>query len=301
MNSKESKVVVGAMVIGISLLSWGYALSADVPGPQAPPAQTAAPVSPVPAEAAKPDPSRPASETKRLSGYKYSGFLSDYSKLTPAPDGSEAMSWRKPGVDFKVYDKVLIERLTFFYHDQADYKGIDPTALKALADYFAESITKQLGDSYPMVTEPGPGVLRIRAALTDIVPNKPSVSVVTLVVPYLTVADLGTSSVAKGGPGSNFYVGHTSIEAEFLDSATNEQVAAFVDRYYPKKYDVELKKGPGRAIIYGFGQYFKAYTTWSYTKDAFDHWSQRLRQKLDEAHGKSVPESKKETDAPKQD
>ena len=239
-------------------------------------------------------PSTPAPGTKRLSGYKYSGFLSDYSKLKAAPDGSEAMSWRKPDIDFKVYNKIIVERLTFFYHDEADYKGIDPTELKALADYFSESLIKNLGDNYPVVTESGPGVLRIRAALTDIVPNKPSVSVVTLVVPYLTVADLGTSSVAKGGPGSNFYVGHTSVEAEFIDGATNEQVAAFVDRYYPKKYDVELKKGPGRAIIHGFGQYFKAYSTWSYTKDAFDYWAQKLRQKLDEVHGKNSAESKQE-------
>ncbi len=310
MNKIKNKTLLGALIAGILLLSWGYALSADVPGPQAPPGE-AAPVTAAPKDAAapttpatdpaKPDPAKPAVESKRLAGYKYSGFLSDYTKLAPAPDSSEAMSWRKPGFDFKAYDKILIERLTFFYHDQAEYKGIDPTELKALADYFAESITKQVGKSYPIVKEPGPGVLRIRAALTDIIPNKPSVSVVTLVVPYLTFADLGTSAVAKGGPGSNFYVGRTSIEAEFLDGATNEQVAAFVDRYYPKKYDVDLKKGPGGAIVHGFGQYFKAYTTWSYTKDAFDYWAERLRQKLDEAHGKKAPETKREIDvAPQQ-
>jgi hypothetical protein len=113
------------------------------------------------------------------------------------------------------------------------------------------------------------------------------VSVVTLVVPYLTFADLGTSAVAKGGPGSNFYVGHTTIEVEFLDASTNEQVAAYVERYYPKKYDVDFKKGPVGVVTHGFGQYFKAYTTWSYTKDAFDYWAHKLRQKLDEAHGKT--------------
>jgi hypothetical protein len=300
MNRKTNKILLSALVVGILLLSWGYARSAEDPAPQAAPVEAAVPA-PVPASPGT-DPSKPAVESKRLAGYKYSGFLSDYSKLAPAPDGSEAMSWRKPGVDFKAYDKILIERLTFFYHDQADYKGIDPTELKALADYFSQSITKQLGESYSLVTEPGPGVLRIRAALTDIIPNKPSVSVVTLVVPYLTVADLGTSSVAKGGPGSNFYVGHTSIEAEFIDAATNEQVAVFIDRYYPKKYDVEIKKGVVGAVVHGFGQYFKAYTTWSYTKDAFDYWAQKLRQKLDEAHGKKAQDSKKvETEAPKQE
>jgi len=284
MKEQSKRVLLSIVVIGILLMSWGHAIAVDVPAPQATAPTVQTPV------AATPAPAIPAPETtKRLSGYKYSGFLSDYSMLKPAPDGSEAMSWRKPGVDFKAYDKIIVERLNFFYNDDADYKGIDPTELKALGDYFHEAVLRQLGEAYPIVSEPGEGVLRVRVALTGIVPNKPSVSVVTLVVPYLTVADLGTSSVAKGGPGSNFYVGHTTIEAEFLDGSTNEQVAAFVDRYYPKKYDVELKKGPIGAMTHGFGQYFKAYTTWSYTKDAFDYWAQRLRQKLDEAHGKTSP------------
>jgi hypothetical protein len=227
----------------------------------------------------------PSPETKHLSGYKYAGFLSDYSKLQPAPDGSQAMVWRKPGVDFKIYTKVLVDRLNFFYHQDAEYKGIDPTELKALADYFHEAFVKDLGTAYPLVNEPGAEVLRVRAALTDIIPNKPAVSVVTLVVPYLTFADLGTSAVAKGGPGSNFYVGSTTIEVEFLDSITNEQVAAYVDRYYPKKYDVDFEKGTVGVVTHGFGQYFKAYSTWAYTKDAFDYWTHKLRVKLDEAHG----------------
>mgnify|MGYP003595648452 CR=1 FL=1 len=123
MNRRKNKMLLSAVIIATFLLSWGYAQSADVPGPQAAPADAAKPASPAP------DHSKPAVETKRLAGYKYSGFLSDYSKLQPAPDGSEAMSWRKPGVDFKAYDKIIVERLNFFYHEQADYKGIDPTEL----------------------------------------------------------------------------------------------------------------------------------------------------------------------------
>ena len=276
MKKREKLNLLIVLIIGVLLMTSRFAIAADAPESQ-----------PTTPQSTKSQPEAPSPETKHLSGYKYSGFLSDYSMLKPAPDGNDAMVWRKPGVDFKTYDKIIVERLNFFYKDDADYKGIDPTELKALADYFHEALVKDLGNAYPIVTEPGSGVLRVRAALTDIVPNKPAVSVVTLVVPYLTFADLGTSAVAKGGPGSNFYVGHTTIEAEFLDSTTNGQVAAYVDRYYPKKYDVDFKKGPVGVVTHGFGQYFKAYTTWSYTKDAFDYWANRLRQKLDEAHGKT--------------
>lgn len=281
MKKQEIANVLITTIMSLIVLAYGNAVAADAPQVQPDTAQATAPApSSTQAEV-------PAPETRQLSGYKYSGFLSNYSMLKPAPDGSDAMSWRKSGVDFKTYDKIIVERLNFFYKEDADYKGIDPTELKALADYFHETFVKEVGSAYPLVAEPGPGVLRVRVALTDIVPNKPAVSVVTLVVPYLTFADLGTSAVAKGGPGSNFYVGHTTIEAEFLDASTNEQVAAYIDRYYPKKYDVDFKKGPVGVVTHGFGQYFKAYTTWSYTKDAFDYWAHKLRQKLDEAHGKT--------------
>ncbi len=280
MDKKEKVKLLIAFIMCVFFVAGGYAIAADKPEQPATPQPT------VP-ESVPTQPVAPAPETRQLSGYKYSGFLSDYTKLQPSPDGGQAMVWRKPGVDFKTYDKIIVERLNFFYKDDADYKGIDPTELKALADYFNETFVKDVGNAYPIVTEPGPGVLRVRAALTDIVPNKPAVSVVVLVVPYLTFGDLGTSAVAKGGPGSNFYVGHTTIEVEFLDASTHEQVAAYVDRYYPKKYDVDFKKGPVGVVTHGFGQYFKAYTTWSYTKDAFNYWANRLRQKLDEAHGKT--------------
>ncbi|MEI6153240.1 MAG: DUF3313 domain-containing protein [Deltaproteobacteria bacterium] len=231
----------------------------------------------------------PVPDTKTLAGYKCAGFLSDYSKLRPDA-GGKAMVYIKPGFDFKGYDKVMVDRLKFFYKDDAEYKGIDPTDLKALADYFHESFSKDLGNAYPVVNEPGPGVLYIRVAITEIIPNKPSVSVVTLVVPYLTVADLASGTASKGGAGSNFYVGSTVIEAEFIDSQTNEQLVAYVEKYIPKKYNVDLNKGVIGATKHGFKQYFKAYSTWDYTKEAFDFWLLKLRQKLDEAHGKTSPD-----------
>jgi hypothetical protein len=230
-----------------------------------------------------------APDTKLLAGYQYARFMSDYSTLKPDADG-KAMVYAKPGFDFKGYDKVMVDRLTFFYKGDADYKGIDPTELKALADYFHDVFVKDLGKDYPLVNETGPNVLRIRAAITEMVPNKPLVSVVTLVVPYLTAADLASGVASKGGTGSNFYVGETVIEAEILDSATNEQLVAYVERYIPKKYDVELDKGVVGAVTKGVGQYVKAYSTWEYTRDAFDYWALKLRHRLDEAHGKKPSE-----------
>ncbi|MBP1748510.1 MAG: hypothetical protein H6Q52_1049 [Deltaproteobacteria bacterium] len=220
-----------------------------------------------------------------MSEYKPAGFLSDYSQLKPSPDGTGAQVYIKPGADLKNYRKVLVDRIVVWYKDDADYKGIDPTELKALTDYFHEAIVKAMGNDYPVVNEPGPGVLRIRIAITELVASKPMASVVVLVVPYATIADLASSGASKGGMGSSPYVGDAAIEAEFRDSQTNDLLASYLERRIGKKYDVDMSQGATAAVTKGFSSYGKAYTSWGYTKDAFDYWAKKLRKRFDEVHG----------------
>ncbi len=147
-----------------------------------------------------------------------------------------------------------------------------------LTDYFYEAIQKEVGDAYPMVTEPGPDVLRLRVAVTDLVPNKPEASVATLVVPFLWVADAG-SGVATGETGSTVFTGHASIEVEALDSDSSEQLVAFIETEPGKKYNWTS------GVTKGVKSYLKSYSKWDYTKQAMDSWAHLLRVRLDAAHG----------------
>lgn len=218
-------------------------------------------------------------------GPTHTGFLSDYAKLEPDTADPGARIYLKSGVDWKKYDKVMLDRIQVWLKDDADYKGIDPTQLKTLTDYFQQAIVKALEPTYPVVTQPGPDVLRVRVAITDLIPTKPEMSVVTLVVPYATVADLA----AGGGTGSTPYLGQTAIEAEFLDSRSNQVLAAYVDREIGKKYDINLSQGVGSAVEKGVSSYTNAYSTWAYAEAAFDGWAGQLRKRLDEAHGRTAP------------
>jgi hypothetical protein len=150
-----------------------------------------------------------------------------------------------------------------------------------MTDYFREALTRELGSEYPIVNEPGPDVLRLRVAITDLVPTKPAVTVVVLVTPYATIADLAAGAASKGGTGSAPYLGHAGIEAEGIDSETLQLVFGYVDQRYGKKYDAENP-----------GSYFKAYTEWGYVQQAFDFWAKKFRIRLDEIHGKKVEEKK---------
>jgi hypothetical protein len=216
--------------------------------------------------------------------YKPPGFLSDYSKLKPKGGDSEAYSYRDPKADLAKYNKLLVDRIKIYLKEDAPSKEIDPAAMKELADYFHQAIVKAVGGAYPVVNEPGPDVLRLRTAITDLVPNKPEASVVTLVVPYLWVAEAG-SGVAEGKAGSTPFLGEATVEFEALDSESSKQVAAYIEEHVGKKYN--WTHGVNTAVK----DYLKAYSTWDYTKQAMDHWAHLLREALDTWHGKTTPKT----------
>mgnify|MGYP001815551186 CR=1 FL=1 len=212
--------------------------------------------------------------------YKPHGFLSDYSGLKPEGGESKAYLYLQEGVDRTRYKKVMVDRIKIFFKEDSEYKGIDPAELKDLADYFHDAIKKALGNAYPVVRNPGPDVLHLRVAVTDLVPNKPEASLVTLAVPCLWMG-AGGAGVAEGEAGSTPFAGEASIELEVLDSISHAQVAAFIETRSAKKYN--WTHGAGEAAT----SYLKAYSTWAYTKKAMDHWAQMIRGRLDKAHGKA--------------
>ena len=55
--------------------------------------------------------------------------------------------------------------------------------MSQLADSFHMALFEALSGDYTFVDEPGPGVLRFRIAVTDLVPTKRLMSTVTTVVP----------------------------------------------------------------------------------------------------------------------
>lgn len=216
----------------------------------------------------------------------YAAFLTYPDRLQPVPGDDGAYRWIDPGANLGQYNKILLERIQVQLASDADYKAVDPTQLKALTDYFHQAIVKALGNAYPVVTQPGPGVLRVRVTIVDLVPTKPEMSVVALVVPYATVADVA-SGAASGGPvGSAPYLGRTGIAAQFIDSRTSRVIAEYADTRVGRKYVVDTSKGVGNAITTGFSDYAKAYSTWAYAEQAFDGWARLLRARLDQAHGR---------------
>ena len=215
--------------------------------------------------------------------YEAKGFLTDYSNLPKTADEEGAFRYRDPDADLGRYDKLLVDRIKIWFKDDSEYKGIDPDELKMLTDYFYEAIEKAVGDAYPMVSDARPDVLRLRIALTDVVPNKPEASVTSLIVPFLWVGEAGAGAATRE-VGSTPFTGQATLELEALDSTSSQQLAAYIETEVGKKY--QWTKG----ITKGVTSYVDAYSKWDYTKKAIDGWAQLIRQRLDEAHGKTGEE-----------
>ena len=141
----------------------------------------------------------------------FSGFLGDYSKLERDAILDNSLAYTNPTKDLKQYTKFIIEPVVVHFAPDADGIAIDPADLKMLADYWRDEAVKALSRNYTVVTEPGPGVLRVRAAITGIKKNVPLASARSITKPQ---------EIGLGG---------ASMEAEALDAQTGERVAAVVD------------------------------------------------------------------------
>jgi hypothetical protein len=140
-----------------------------------------------------------------------SGFLTSYDGFKPGPKGGVDRFWTPPIVkteaDFKAsirgYNKVLIDPIWLSMKNKETYDGVDPKKLNELVDLFHMEIVKSIGGRHAIVTQPGPGVLRLSLALTGVEsPNRLLAATSTF-----SPVGLGLSTVKKLTTGEHANVG----------------------------------------------------------------------------------------------
>jgi hypothetical protein len=213
-----------------------------------------------------------------------SGFLSDYARLAPVAWTDGIQCWRDPAVDVKKFNKVLIGRMMVTLKD-GERRGVDPTDLKTLTDYFHAALVTAIQPQMPVVDRPRPDVLVIRIALTDLVPTDVALSLAGTAIPFGYVAEAG-SGVATGRPaGATPYMGETGVEMQFRDGGTNAIVAECRDSEIGRKYAADLNSGAAGAAQTWATGYMNSFQSWSYAKDAFDKWAALTAKRLSELRG----------------
>jgi hypothetical protein len=203
-----------------------------------------------------------ATQSQTLS---FSGFLGNYSGLRPSADESGAWSYRKPDANFKGYSKIMLDPLVIWPNPHSAYGGLDSLTVWKLALGFQDRMSQALAGGYVIVTEPGPGVLRLRAALTDVMLEHPKLASPG---PLLPLANDLLIQASEKISGMNALEGEAAIEAELLDAESQERLVAYVEKRVSSKVLLTQDKNSLGPVL-----------------EIFDYWARKLRQRLDEERG----------------
>lgn len=176
------------------------------------------------------------------------GFLSDYSKLQKNPRYKGSRIYSNPEASLKNYSRFIVNPVQVRLSSLGENRNADSKKLQEISQYAHEQfVTALQSNGYPVVTNPGPGTLVLRSALTEVASSK-----------------LKSRSILM-----NISLGGASIEAEFVDALSGEVVVAVM----------ESQRGKITAVGSSSNQYENA-------KNVIDRWAARLVQRLDEEHGK---------------
>ena len=114
----------------------------------------------------------------------------------------------------------MIDSVTLWHSDKT--AKITPEDAQRLTDALYAQLHKQLSQDYQIVNTPGPGVLRLRAAITEAVGADVVANAVTTIVPKLrTVTTIGGMAAD-----ARVFAGQAGVEPELTDSLSGDRLAA---------------------------------------------------------------------------
>jgi len=132
------------------------------------------------------------------------------------------------------------------FHEGAKGRDTDSATLRRLKTTLHAAIVESLSSPYRVVSQPGPGVARIRVAITDVNKDTPALNV----LPQTRLTGVG--------------MGGASMEGELVDSQSGDQIAAVI----------QSQKGSALSL--------DGYKEWSSAESVLKAWAKQFRKRLDE-------------------
>jgi hypothetical protein len=152
-----------------------------------------------------------------------SGFLPDYSQLQKVRDlnGNPIRQWLSPKLTKANYQKILLEKVTFYPQP----RGTEQVSDKALGDIqaYLDSQLRSVGlAGLPLVEEAGPGVARIKVAITAVDTSA------TGLKPWQIIPVALVIQGARAATGNRAENSNLAVEAIVSDSVSGEPLAMSV-------------------------------------------------------------------------
>jgi hypothetical protein len=151
-----------------------------------------------------------------------SGFLKDYSKLQMVKDseGVERRVWISEKLTRVNYKAVLLDPVTFYPKEQPN-EQVSLSALNDIRAYIDAALRETVTASLPTAPAAGPGIARVRVALTAASVNKDLKAYQLIPVAFVF-------TMAKRAAGATEYPVKLYVEAEITDSVTGEVLSQMV-------------------------------------------------------------------------
>ncbi|MGZ5182357.1 MAG: DUF3313 domain-containing protein [Ramlibacter sp.] len=190
-----------------------------------------------------------------------SGFLRDYSQLQPAPDREGVNLYIDRSFDFRPFTKLMFDPVQLQVTPGPDQAQLAPDVQQRITGQFMQSLQASLAPAYQIVNQPGPDVLRVRSAITNIEAVKPGPGAVDF-LPIKAIYNVGREA-AGAGP----RVAEMKAEVEVLSPNGQRVMAATATR----RGDDKLPQGDT--------------ITWESLQPITDYWAKNFRSRLDEVRG----------------
>lgn len=197
-----------------------------------------------------------------------SGFLGDYSQFREGQADEVQLVYINPKADFKQFDKILLDPVRIYAAKDSSIGKLPKEDLQRLVNYLDATLREHLKGNYTFVTEPGPGVMQLRVAITEAKGAKVFLDTFSTLMPI----GLALSEVKNLATGSHTAVGGVGLECEALDGVSKTRLFGAVDARV------------GRKITGKFDKFSK----WRTANDAFDYWAERLQLRLKEEHDRTT-------------
>jgi len=185
-----------------------------------------------------------------------SGFLRDYSQLESSEDWPAQEVYFNPNAQWSRYDSIQLDSVTLWAdEDTGKLKAKDG---QMLTDTLYTALHEELSKYFEISDQPGPDVIRLRAALTQAKGAKTALRALSSIHPgtLLLGAAVGLSLDTANS------VGTSTVEVELLDGVTNERLAAAVDqRAGTKAWALIAPK--------------RTFTKWGDVKNICSYWAER--------------------------
>ena len=190
----------------------------------------------------------------------------DCSLLTPGEEGQTGLRWLNPDAQWTQYNKIMIDPVTFW---GGATTTVSASNQQMLVNYFSQQLNAYLGQKFQIVTEPGPGVMKLDVAIVDASSATPVLRSISMIIPQARVL----STLRYMTTGTFPFVGAAQAEARVTDSVSGQVLALAVD-----------KRVGGGSFTTGFQW------QWGDAENAVNHWAELAANRLSSWTSGTVPQ-----------